>query len=127
MATYTTTSITGGTTLSTIDAAIDSVKDEKNHDDVKMIAKKLNKEKGLFLAAKIEKGYEHILSMMIEKHIKEGREVKGNIMVLDCSDSALYASINTKDSGIFSYSSQVFHQDYFADGISTANSSNILT
>ena len=125
--TDTTTSITGGTTLSTIDAVIDSVKDEKNHNDVKMIAKKLHKNKGRFLAAKIDKGYDHILSMMIEKHIKQGREVKGNIMVLDCSDGALHASTNTKDSGIVSYSSQVFHPDFFAHGISTASSNNILT
>ena len=48
-----TTSITTGTSdsLTTIDAVIDSVKDKKNHDDVKMTAKKLNKDKG-YLATK---------------------------------------------------------------------------
>ena len=65
--------------------------------------------------------------MMIKKHIKKGREVKGNIMVLDSSDGAVHSSTNTNNSGIVSYSSQLFHQDYFADGISTASSSNILT
>lgn len=125
--TDTTTSITGGTTLSTIDAIIDSVKDEKNYDDVKMIAKKMNKEKCLFLAAKIEKEYAHILSMMIDKNIKKGREVRENIMVLDSFDGTVHSSTNTDNSGIVSYSSQVFHQDFFADGISTASISNVLT
>ena len=50
---------------------------------------------------------------MVEKHVKKGRKVKGNIMVLDSSDGAVHASTNTKDSGIVSYSSQVFHPEFF--------------
>ena len=59
--TDTTNSITDGTILSTIYAVIDSVKNEKNHNDVKMIAKKMNKEKRLIVCAKIDKGYDNIL------------------------------------------------------------------
>ena len=91
-----------------------------------MIAKKMNKER-LYLAAKIEKGYIHYISMMIEKHVKIGREVKGNIMVINSSDGAIYSSTNTKEAGNVSCSSQTFHQDYFAHGISPSSSSNMLT
>ena len=123
-----TPSITTGTSdsLTTIDVVIDSLRDEKNHNDVKMIAKTIHKEKGMYLAAKIEKGYVHFISMMIKKYIKRGREVKGNIMVIDSSDGAVHFSTNTKGAGIVSYSSQLFHQDYFAHGISSVSSNNIL-
>ena len=43
---------------------------------------------------------------MIKKHIKKGREVKGNIMVLNSSNGAVHSSTNTNDSEIVSYSSQ---------------------
>ena len=65
-----------------------------------MIAKKLNKNKG-YLATKTEKWYAYyIISMMIEKHLKRGKEIKGNIMVIDRSDGDVHSSTNTKDSGI---------------------------
>ena len=91
-----------------------------------MIAKKTHKEKEMYFAAKIEKGYTHFISMMMKKHIKRGREVKGNIMVIDSSDGAVHSSTNTKEARIVSYTSQIFHQDYFAHGISSVSSNNIL-
>ena len=81
-----------------------------------------------YLAAQIELGYTHYnISMMIEKHLNRGREVKDNIIVIDSSDGAIYSSTNTKDSGIVSYYSQLFHQDYFEHDISSSSSNNILT
>ena len=88
--------------LTPIDAIIDSVKDGKNNDSLKMLSKKLNMGKG-YLAAKIEKGYVHYIWMMIEKHIKRERKAKGNIMVVNSFDGDLHSSTNTKDSGIISY------------------------
>ena len=64
---------------------------------------------------------------MIKKHIKRGKEVKGNIMVINSSDGAVHSFTNTKEARIVSCSSQLFHQDYFAHGIRSSSSSNILT
>ena len=42
--------------------------------------------------------------MMIEKHLKRGREIKGNIVVINCFDGKLHSSTNTKETEIISYS-----------------------
>ena len=87
----------------------------------------MNKQKGLYLAAKFEKGYAPFISMMLEKRIKRGREVEGNIMMINSSDGAVHSSTNTKQAGIVSYSSKTFHQDYFQRCVSSSSSSNTLT
>ena len=65
--------------------------------------------------------------MMIEKHLKRGREVKGNIMVIDSSDGAVHSSTYTKDSEIVSYISQLYLPNYINNGASTSINNNILT
>ena len=48
-------------------------------------------------------------------------------MVLDGFDGAVHTSTNTRESGIVSYSSQIFHSSFYEQNITTATSSNMLT
>ena len=67
------------------------------------------------------------LNMMIDKYLMMGWEVKGNMIVIDSFNGALHLSTNTKNSGIFSYSTLLFHPDYFVMGVCSATSTCILT
>ena len=50
---------------------------------------------------------------MIDKYFLIGWEVKVNMLVINSFDGAIHPSTNTKDSGIVSYSTLLFHPDYF--------------
>ena len=97
---------------------------QNNNDDVKMVTKIHAKEKG-YLVAKIEKGYEHYVNIMINKYFLIGWKVQGNMLVIDSFDRAVHSSTNTQDSGIVSYSTLLFHPDYFMHGVSLTTSSCI--
>ena len=90
-----------------------------------MVSKILGKEQG-YLVCKIEKGYEHFLNIMIDKYLMIGWKVKGNMLVIDSFDGALHLSTNTRDSGIVSYSTLLFHSDYYMYDFSSATSTCIL-
>ena len=124
----TTTTPTVGTndTLKIIDDIFVSVKTTGNNQDIKKVAKILTKQKG-YLVAKIEQGYEYYLKLMIHKFVLRWWKVRGNMLIIDSYDGAVHSSTNTKDSGIVSYSTLLFHPDYFAHGVSPASSSCILT
>ena len=77
--------------------------------------------------AKIKQGYEHYLKLMINIFVLQGWKVQCNMLVIDSYDGAVHSSTNKKDSGIVSYSTLLFHSDYFAHGVSSASSSCILT
>ena len=68
-------------------------------DDVKLVAKILVREKG-YLVAKIEQGHKYYLNMMIDKYLTMGWEVKGNMIVIDSFNGALYLSTNAKKNQI---------------------------
>ena len=48
-------------------------------------------------------------------------------MDIDSYDGAVHTSTNTKESGIVSYDSQLFHYSFYDHNITTVTSSNILT
>ena len=131
-----TTSSTGGTTsspsvprtdcLKLIDDVVFSLSSTKDKQDLKKVAQIVSKEKG-YMMAKIEQGFENYLQRMIETFLLRGWEVKGNMLVIDSYDGAVHSSTNTRDSGIVSYSTLLFHPDYFSHGVSSASSSCILT
>ena len=78
--------------------------------DVRMLAKKYDKYEGAgYEAGMIGGGYSFFLTLMVDHHVERGRLLEGNIMVLDGFDGAVHTSTNTRESGIVSYSSQVFH------------------
>ena len=79
------------------------------------------------MLAKIEQGYEHYLNLILDKFVLRGWTVRGNTLVIDSYDGAVHSSTNTKDSGIVSYSTLLFHPDYFSHGVSSTSSSCILT
>ena len=49
------------------------------------------------------------------------------MLVIDSFDVAVHLSTNTQDSGIVSYSTLLFHPDYFMYDVSSATSTCILT
>ena len=122
--TNTTSSVAGTVdSLTSIDSVFNTV---KKKEDVKVLAKELNKSKG-FVAAKIEGGYRRYIIMMINQHLSSGRQLVGNIICIDSFDGTLHSATNTKDNGIVSFNSQLYHRDFSLHGISTASSKNILT
>ena len=93
-----------------------------------MLAKSYEKyEGGGYEAGMIVGGYPFFLTLLVDHHVERGRLLEGNIMVLDGFDGAVLTSTNTRESGIVSYSSQVFHSSFYEQNITTATSSNILT
>ena len=81
--------------------------------DVKMLAKNYEKyEGGGYEAGMIVGGYPFFLTLMVDHHVELDRLLEGNIMVLDGFDGAVHTSTNTRESGIVSYSSQVFHSSF---------------
>ena len=64
---------------------------------------------------------------MIDKFVQRGWKVKGNMLVIDSYDGAVYLSTNTQDSSILFYSTLLFHPDYFSHGVSSTSSACILT
>ena len=131
-----TTTTTGGTTsspsvpptncLKLIDDVLLSLTTTKDKQDLKKVAQIVSKEKG-YMMAKIEQGFEQYLVRMIKTFLLRGWEVKGNMLVIDSYDGAVHSSTNTRDSGIVSYSTLLFHPNYFSTGVSSASSSCILT
>ena len=95
--------------------------------DVKVLSKNYEKDAGGgYEAGMIVGGFPFYLTFMIDHHLERGRLLVGNIMVLDSYDGAVHTSTNTKESGIVSYNSQVFHSSFYEHNITTATSSNIL-
>ena len=93
-----------------------------------MLAKNYEKyEGGSYEARMIIGGYPFFLTLMVDHHVERGRLLKGYIMVLDGYDGAVHTYTNTKETGIVSYSSQVFHSSFYEQNITTAISRNILT
>ena len=92
----------------------------------KWLQRSLLKKRG-YLVAKIEKGYEYYLNIMVNKYLLIGWKVQGIMLVIDSCDGAAHSSTNTQDSGIVSYSTLLFHLDYFMHGVSSATSTYILT
>ena len=98
----TTTTVGAIDTLKQINNIISTVQIIKNNNGVKQVAKILGEEKG-YLVVKIEQRYEHYVHIMIDKYLLMGWGVKGNMLVIDSFNGAVYLSTNMKDSGIVSY------------------------
>ena len=62
---------------------------------------------------------------MIEKHLKQGKELKGNAMVIDSFYGVIHSSTNTKELSLFLIAHRFFIQT--EQGISFPTSNNMLT
>ena len=71
--------------------------------------------------------YSNYLTHMTKDHIKSGRKLYGNVIVIDGYNGAVHTSLTNNKIGIISYSSLVLHESFFAYGISTATNNIILT
>ena len=71
--------------------------------------------------------YSDYLTHMTNNHIKSGRTLSGNVIVLDGYDGAVHILSTNNEIGIVSFSSLVFQESFFEDGITTATSESILT
>ena len=93
--------------------------------DIKALTKRLHR--GEYEAGMIDGEYSDYVTYMINDHIKSGRSLSGNVVVLDGYDGAVHVSSTNNEIGIVSFSSLVFQESFFVDDITTATSNNILT
>ena len=75
----------------------------------------------------IVSNYSDYLLHMINNHIVSGRSLSGYVVVLDGYDGAVHISSTNNEIGIVSFSSLVFQESFFEDGLTTATSDIILT
>ena len=64
---------------------------------------------------------------MINKYLIISWKVQGNLLVIDSFDGAVHSSTNTRNSEIVSYSTLLFHLNYYMYDVSSADSTCILT
>ena len=76
---------------------------------------------------KIHGKYDDYLEMLKAKHSRLGRELDGDIIVLDSYDGAEHRWTLKKKTSIISFSSQLFTPAIVNSGLSAAESVNILT
>ena len=93
--------------------------------DIKALTKRLHR--GEYKAGIIDGEYSGYVTCMINDHIKAGRLLSGNVIILDGYDGAVHVSSTNNEIGIVSYSSLLFHESFFVHSITTATSGNILT
>ena len=102
-----------------------SIQDKDININIKALTKRFRN--GLYEAGMIVDDYSDYLSHMINNHIASGRSLLGNVVVFDGYDGAVHISSTNNEIGIVSFSSLVFSESFFEDGIITATSESILT
>ena len=70
--------------------------------------------------------YSDYVTYMTNDHMKSGRSLSGNVVVLNRYNGAVHFSSTNNKIGIVSFSSLVFRESFFAEDVTTATSNNIL-
>ena len=79
------------------------------------------------IGARIAGGFKEHVVRMANKHIRKGRTLSGDILVINSYDGAEHTNTKKGKTGIVSFSSQMCSTSTIKDGASTAKSMNILT
>ena len=82
---------------------------------------------GQYKAGMIVGDYSDYLTHMTNNHIESRRSLSSNVVVLGGYDGTVHVSSTNNEIGIVSFSSLVFQESFFEDGITTATSDIILT
>ena len=93
--------------------------------DIKALTKRF--QRGKYKAGMIVGDCSDYLTHMTNNHIKSGRSLSGKVFVLHGYDDVVHVSSTKNEIGIVSFSSLVFHESFYAHGITTATSNIILT
>ena len=93
--------------------------------DIKALTKRFRR--GNYEAGMIVGDYSDYLTHMTNNHIKSGRSLSGNVVVLNGYDGAVHVSSTNNKIGIVSFSSLVSHESFYAHDITTKTSNDILT
>jgi len=93
--------------------------------DIKAPTKRFRR--GKYKAGMIVCDYSDYITHMTNNHIKSGRSLSGNVVVLDGYDGAVHVSSTNNKIGTVSFSNLVFYESFYAHDITTATSNSILT
>ena len=79
------------------------------------------------IGAMIAGGFKEYVVRMANKHIRKGRTLSGDILVINSYDGAEYTNTKKGKTGIVSFSFQICSTSTIKNGASTAKSMNIFT